>query len=167
MTGDDVTDVRQVFDDLVRFETMLWGTVDDRLQKDCGVSLSSFNLMLIIKSTPNCRVFDIARALAITVGGTSQAVDRLEAAGRCVRKANPTDRRSSILELTQEGEMLVSKAAVVFDDELERLLREPLPATKFAQLSDALGILRRSAITRAGSSANPAVAQPMEGLTNA
>jgi MarR family transcriptional regulator, organic hydroperoxide resistance regulator len=161
-----VTDVRQVFDDLVRFETMVWGTIDERLQKDCGVSLSSFNLMLIIQSTPNCRVFDIARALAITVGGTSQAVDRLEAAGRCVRKANPSDRRSSILELTTDGAQLVSTAAVVFDDELERLLHEPLSEAKLAQLSDALGILRQSAITRAGKSANPAVAQSTGGATN-
>ena len=26
--GDGVTDLRQVFDDLVRFETILWGVVD-------------------------------------------------------------------------------------------------------------------------------------------
>jgi MarR family transcriptional regulator, organic hydroperoxide resistance regulator len=152
-----VTDLRQVYDDLVRFETKLWSTVDDRLQKESGVSLASFNLMLIIQATPQCRVFDIAQALAITVGGTSQAVDRLEAAGRCVRKANPTDRRSSILELTKEGAALLSKAAVVFDDALELLFGAPLSKVKLAQLADALGILRRSAATQTGSSVNAAM----------
>jgi DNA-binding MarR family transcriptional regulator len=141
-----MTDVRQVFDDLVRFETVLWAAIDERLKKDCGLTLGSLNLMLIIDATPQCRVQDIAKALAITVGGTSQAVDRLEAAGRCVRRTNPTDRRSSILELTPEGKELVDRAGPVFDRELDRFLRDPLPGAAFTQVADALGTLRRAAI---------------------
>ena len=95
-----MTDLRQVFDDLVRFETILWGAIDARLQEECGIGLASLNAMLVIDATPLCRVHDIARAVAITVGGASQAVDRLESAGLCARRANPSDRRSSIVELT-------------------------------------------------------------------
>ena len=87
-------DLRQVFDDLVRFETVLWGALDQRLRRECGVTLGSLNVMMVIDSTPQCRVYDIAAALAITVGGTSQAVDRLQAAGWCRRRPNPEDRRS-------------------------------------------------------------------------
>jgi DNA-binding MarR family transcriptional regulator len=148
-----VTDLRQVFDDLVRFETILWGVVDGRLQEECGVSLASLNGMLVIDATPLCRVHDIARAIAITVGGASQAVDRLESAGLCVRRANPSDRRSSIVELTPEGMELLATAAPVFDSELDRLLRTPLPGTALTQLADALSTLRRSAATRAVSPA--------------
>jgi DNA-binding MarR family transcriptional regulator len=46
--------------------------------------------MLVIDATPLCRVHDIARAVAITVGGASQAVDRLESAG--LSPAGPTPR---------------------------------------------------------------------------
>ena len=91
------------------------------------------------------RVHDIARAIAITVGGASQAVDRLESAGLCARRANPTDRRSSIVELTPESTKLLRIAAPVFDRELDRLLRAPLPGTALTHLADALGPLRRSA----------------------
>jgi MarR family transcriptional regulator, organic hydroperoxide resistance regulator len=146
-----VTDLRQVFDDLVRFETVLWGAADGRLQEECGVGLASLNTMLVIDATPLCRVHDIARALAITVGGASQAVDRLESAGRCARRANPSDRRSSIVELTGEGRELLGVAVPVFDSELERLLRAPLPGSALAHLADALGTLRRSVTTQAGS----------------
>jgi DNA-binding MarR family transcriptional regulator len=148
-----VTDLRQVFDDLVRFETILWGTADGRLQEECGVSLASLNTMLVIDATPLCRVHDIARAVAITVGGASQAVDRLESAGLCARRPNPSDRRSSIVELTPEGMELLGIAAPVFDRELDRLLRAPLPGTALAHLADALGALRRSAATQADSPA--------------
>lgn len=145
-----MTDPRQVFDDLVRFETILWGAVDGRLQEECGLSLASLNAMLVIDATPLCRVQDIARAVAITVGGASQAVDRLESAGLCARRANPADRRSSIVELTPEGLELLRVAAPVFDRELDRLLRAPLPGTAFTHLADTLGTLRRSASAQAG-----------------
>jgi MarR family transcriptional regulator, organic hydroperoxide resistance regulator len=109
--------------------------------------------MLVIDATPLCRVHDIARAVAITVGGASQAVDRLESAGRCARRANPSDRRSSIVELTAEGKELLGIAAPVFDRELDRLLGAPLPGTALTHLADALSALRRSAAAQADSPA--------------
>ncbi len=145
-----MTDLRQVFDDLVRFETILWGAIDGRLQEECGIGLASLNAMLVIDATPLCRVQDIARAVAITVGGASQAVDRLESAGLCARRANPSDRRSSIVELTAKGTELLGTAAPVFDRELDRLLRAPLPETALTRLAGALGTLRQSAATQAG-----------------
>jgi DNA-binding MarR family transcriptional regulator len=144
-----VTDLRQVFDDLVRFETILWATVDGLLQEECGVGLASLNGMLVIDATPLCRVQDIAQAVAITVGGASQAVDRLETAGLCVRRANPSDRRSSIVELTPKGKQLLGIATPVFDRELDRLVRAPLPGTALTDLAGALRVLRQSAATRA------------------
>ena len=95
-------------------------------------------------------MFDIARALEITVGGTSQAVDRLEAVGYCVRRPNPADRRSSIVELTPAGRDTLTTAGPVFDDELESFLRVPLSPTAASQLGAALSAARRAAATRRG-----------------
>jgi DNA-binding MarR family transcriptional regulator len=44
------------------------------------------NVMLVIERTRTCRVNGIATALSITVGGASQAVDRLEKHGHCARR---------------------------------------------------------------------------------
>jgi DNA-binding MarR family transcriptional regulator len=138
-------ELRQVFDDLVRFETVMWNRLDARLRTECQVTLGSINVMLVIDRTPQCRVQDIATALVVTVGGVSQAVDRVEAAGWCLRRPNPGDRRSSILELTSAGAALLATAGVVFDDELERLLGDPLSATALKQLGSALSTVRRAA----------------------
>ena len=140
-----MTDLRKTFDDLVRFETMLWAAIDAKLQDGCGLTLSSFNVMLIVDATPECRVLDIAEALAITVGGTSQAVDRLEAAGHCARRPHPSDRRSSIVELTPDGVKLLRRAEPFFDDELARLIAAPLSSADLTRLAGALDKLRRSA----------------------
>ena len=92
-------DLRQVFDDLVRFETELWNAVDARLRSETGVPLGTFNLLLVVESTGACRVNDIAEKLAITVGGASQAVDRIEQKGLCKRQQDSADGRSSIARL--------------------------------------------------------------------
>lgn len=138
----ETAQLRQVFDDLVRFETMLWAAVDERLQAECDLSLGSLNALLVIDATPACRVQDIARAVAITVGGASQAVDRLERSGWCARESNPADRRSSIVVLTPAGEALVRRAGPVFDEELERLLSAPLTPRALDVLARTLGTLR-------------------------
>lgn len=57
----------------MRFETVLWETIDARLRAAAQVTLATVNLLLVIQSQPACRVQDIAMALEITVGGTSQA----------------------------------------------------------------------------------------------
>jgi DNA-binding MarR family transcriptional regulator len=126
----------------------MWNTVDARLRKECGVPLGNLNLMLIIAATPNCRVQDIAAALEITVGGTSQAVDRLEKLGHCVRKPNPADRRSSVLELTPDGEALMKSASQVFDGELEAFFKAPLGEEALGNLASALAAARVAASVR-------------------
>jgi DNA-binding MarR family transcriptional regulator len=140
-------DLRRVFDDLVRFETVLWNSIDASLLRDCGISLGILNLMMVIDPKPQCRVQDVADALAITVGGASQAVDRLEAAGWSVRRPNPADRRSSVLELTEAGEAMLLRAGSVFDEELERLLQNPLSPTLMRQFATALGAVRHAAVS--------------------
>jgi DNA-binding MarR family transcriptional regulator len=135
-------DLRQVFDDLVRFETELWNRIDARLRQECQVTLGAVNVLLVIDRTPSCRVQDVAAALSITVGGASQAVDRLENSGYCARTPNSSDRRSSILGLTEAGGHALRRAGPVFDHELDARLAHPLSAAALSQLAQALAALR-------------------------
>ncbi|BBE46613.1 hypothetical protein RE2895_35440 [Rhodococcus erythropolis] len=100
--------------------------------------------MQIIDRLGSCRVFDIAEALAITVGGTSKLVDRIEAAGHCRRKSNPTDKRSSLIELTPEGNELLRRAKATFDDELERRLGSVLTPDALDRFGATLATLREA-----------------------
>lgn len=95
-------------------------------------------------------MFDIAQVLAITVGGTSQAVDGLEKSGLCVRAPHPADRRSSIVELTP-----VARATPVFDAELQRPLQVSLTKPGAATLADSLRTLRRSIVDGVEGTAAP------------
>jgi len=140
----DVADLRQIFNDLVRFEIEIWNALDIRLKKDFGLPLTHFEPMMVIDQRPGCRVYDIASELRITTGGTSKLVDRIEASGYCRRIANPADRRSSLLELTAAGHSLLAKASEAFDEELQRWLGSAMPERTLRQFESTLGRLRRS-----------------------
>jgi DNA-binding MarR family transcriptional regulator len=144
-----MTELRRVFDDLVRFETELWNAADARLQRECGLSLGTMDVMGVVARTEDCRVGDIAAALAITVGGASQAVDRIAARGHLVRVPHPADRRSSVVRLTAQGGALLVAAGPVLDDELERRLRAVLPPDRLGALAAALADLRAAFRARA------------------
>jgi DNA-binding MarR family transcriptional regulator len=145
--------LRLLYDDLIRFETVLWNTIDARLRAQAGLSLGALEMLLVVDQTPDCRVQEVADSLAITVGGASQGVDRLERQGWCARRPNPKNRRSSVLELTPAGRSLLATAGTRFDQELKALLGDPLTDSEVAALSSALHKLR--AATGSGRSEPP------------
>jgi MarR family transcriptional regulator, organic hydroperoxide resistance regulator len=139
-----MVDLRQVFDDLIRFEIEIWNAVDTRLKAELDLPLTHFEPMLVIDRRPGCRVYDIASELKITTGGTSKLVDRIEAKGYCRRLPNPADRRSSLLELTPAGRRILARAGEAFDDELRHWLGSALPERTLRQFAGTLARLRRA-----------------------
>ncbi|HEX4255945.1 MAG TPA: MarR family winged helix-turn-helix transcriptional regulator [Streptosporangiaceae bacterium] len=94
---------------------------------------------------------DLAQDIAITVGATSKAVDRLKAAGWVTRRPNPANRRSSLLALTTAGRRLLAAATPTVDAELQTWLADPLGARDLDQLATSLARLRQTmADARAG-----------------
>ena len=140
--GPPVTDLREVFNDLIRFEIEIWNAVEARLRAEFGLPLTHFEPMSVMARIPGCRIYDIATELKITPGGASKLVDRIEASGYCRRRPNPDDRRSSLLELTPEGGRMLAAAGVVFDEELDRWLGSALPERTLRQFAATLTRLR-------------------------
>jgi DNA-binding MarR family transcriptional regulator len=136
-----VSRVTPIFTDLVRVETRLYNAVSARLRTERGIGLGQFEFLEIIDRVPGCRVLDIAGELAITVGAVSKAVDRLVAAGWCLRDANPQDRRSSVIRLTPQGEKELATSRPVVESELLSLTAVVTPED-MSRIASALAALR-------------------------
>jgi DNA-binding MarR family transcriptional regulator len=121
--------LQDLFAEMTRLHTQMWNAVDSRLRAEFDLPLSRLEPMQVIARVKDCRVFDIASELSMTVGGTSKLVDRLEDSGLCVRRNNPADRRSSLILLTPEGTRLLQEATVALEDELSRLLGSTAQST--------------------------------------
>jgi MarR family transcriptional regulator, organic hydroperoxide resistance regulator len=142
-----VVDLTTLFSELIRFETEIWNAADARLRAECDLPLHRFEPMQVMSRRKGCRVQDIADELVITVGGTSKLVDSIEAAGYCRRRANPDDRRSSIVELTPTGKRLLAKATATFENELEIRLGAAVSQRSLRQLASTLARLRAAGHT--------------------
>lgn len=137
-----MANLRELFHDIIRFEIELWNAIDARLKREFNLPLAHLEPMLVIDRLRRCRVYDIATDLRITTGGTSKLVDRIEAGGYCRRLPNPADRRSSLLELTPEGERILESAGAAFDEELQRWLGSAVPERTLRQFAATLARLR-------------------------
>jgi DNA-binding MarR family transcriptional regulator len=105
---------------LIRLEIVLWERVDARLRERHKLSLAFFESLYVISQAPDgsLRVGDLARALRVTVGGTSKLVDRIESAGLIARQPDPDDRRAARVALTRDGERLLSAATKTYEQEV-------------------------------------------------
>lgn len=137
-----MVDLKLVFHDLVQLEIELWNAVDARLRAECDLQLTWFEVMQLLARRSECRIQDVAEEFGITVGGTSKVVDRIEAAGYCRRRANPNDRRSSLVELTPAGRRLVARAMKVFEAELVARIGSVLPEQELETFAATLSALR-------------------------
>jgi DNA-binding MarR family transcriptional regulator len=137
-----MADLKNVFSELIRFETELWNAVDARLRSEHDLPLSWFEPMQVMSKCHTCRVLDIRQDLSITVGGASKLVDRIEAAGLCHRLAHPDDRRSRIIALTPAGRRLLARASSSFEDELQMRLGTAVPGRALDQFAATLLKLR-------------------------
>ncbi|TDW81954.1 DNA-binding MarR family transcriptional regulator [Kribbella pratensis] len=137
-----MTDLTALFTDLVRLETRLYNVIDARLKAEHDLPLGQFEFLRFVAAHGTTRVYDLAREMAITVGATSKAVDRLESAGRVRRTANPDDRRSSLVELTPAGADVLAAATPTVEAELQAWVGS---APALEQLATSLSMLRRRA----------------------
>jgi DNA-binding MarR family transcriptional regulator len=137
-----VDGMTQLFVDLVRVETRWYTAVDERLRAADGITAGLFQILDLIDSRPRCRVGDIVENIAITVGAASKCVDRLEAAGWCMRTVNPEDRRSSWLGVTPAGARLLVRARATWAQEIERLVAGVLGERDQRALARSLATLR-------------------------
>jgi len=110
--------------DVIRLEIVLWERIDACLRERHELPLAFFESLHFISRTPGggARVGDLARALRITVGGTSKLVDRIERVGLIERQPDPDDRRAARLALTPIGRRKHSAALKTYETEAAAIL---------------------------------------------
>ncbi|OPG07026.1 MarR family transcriptional regulator [Streptomyces sp. GKU 895] len=149
-SSDGRIDLPGFFDDLVRCETRLYNALNDRLRERHGLVTSQFESLRFLRDRPGSRVADLAAEFAIGIGATSKGVDRLEKQAWVVRRTNPSDRRSSLLELTDDGLQLLEAAEATFTETLTELtaatLDGPSGAVVVQVLSELRSVLERDQI---------------------
>lgn len=102
-----------------------------------GLSGSEARLVRLLSAGP-MRMTDIAERLSVVPRTVTDIVDGAEAAGVVVRRADPVDRRSTLVELTEGGRALLQRLELARRDSACSVF-EVLTANQRAEL---LGLMR-------------------------
>ncbi|MEL6338041.1 MAG: MarR family transcriptional regulator [Pseudomonadota bacterium] len=111
---------------------------------DLNMSPARFQLLQTLKQGGALTMIDLAERLSVTKRNVTTLVDGLEKDGFAIRHPHPTDRRSTLVALTAEGERAFAEAAEIQRVHLQGLLASLEPATQhemaqaLTQLTDAL-----------------------------
>jgi DNA-binding MarR family transcriptional regulator len=76
--------------------------------KVVGMAPTDLSALLVVSESPGITPGALARELLLSTGTVTAVVDRLEASGRVARVADPGDRRSLRLQLTEQGTEIAS-----------------------------------------------------------
>ncbi len=95
LSPSDLSEVRELgvfLDAFRRMDTLL----AEAFQAEVGVSRSWFALLIGVADSPDQRLLigELGRKLALTSGGVTRFVDRVEAGGLVVREPSAKDRRA-------------------------------------------------------------------------
>ncbi len=129
---------------LVRAQQIVMSRVDEAL-KPTGLTFSRYELLMLL-SFSKTGALPMAKASArLQVHPTSvtNTVDRLEAAGLVVRVPHPSDRRATLIEITDAGREVVAKATERLNREV--FARTGLPPDRLRTLLQILAEFRHTA----------------------
>ena len=105
-----------------------------------GITQGLLYFVLYIGRHPGCTPSDLSAALHADSGHTTRSIHKLEETGFVIRKAHPTDRRASVLELTPKGRETMEASRGMFA-EWDSYLLEQVPEEERRQLLKLLGHL--------------------------
>ncbi len=129
---------------IMRTQQILLSRIE-RVLKHFGLTFARYELLALLSFARN-GALPMAKASArLQVHPTSvtNAVDRLESAGLVRRLGHPTDGRTTLVEITEEGRATVLKATTQLNSAV--FAESGFTATELEELNEMLGRFRRNA----------------------
>lgn len=129
---------------LVEAYHRLWRSLDRSLHDNCDISGAWFEVLLRLGRSPENQLTmsELAQQLAITSGGATRLIDRVETAGYVERCACPSDRRVHWVCLTDTGRGKLAESYAVHTADLEREFFGRLTPTDRVHLDRIMSKLR-------------------------
>ena len=135
------------FGRLIEANSSLSRQLGRELEQQCGISHSSFEVLLRISRAERGQVSmsSLAEQVALTTGGITRLLDRLIEADLVTRVPCPSDRRVSFATLTASGVRVLDRALQVHAANLKQVFQS-FSADDLAKLDELLDRLRKPAL---------------------
>ncbi|SDE69984.1 DNA-binding transcriptional regulator, MarR family [Mycolicibacterium neoaurum] len=90
---------------------LLQTAMNRQLQRDCGLSLADYDVLVALDEAPGCRVADLGARLGWEQSRVSHQLARMRTRGLAGRRGADDDRRAAVVDLTADGRAALQSAA--------------------------------------------------------
>lgn len=90
---------------------LLQAAMNRQLQRDCGLSLADYDVLVALDEAPGCRMADLGARLGWEQSRVSHQLARMRDRGLVERRGADDDRRAAVVDLTEAGRAALSAAA--------------------------------------------------------
>src|SRR5438270_13838205 len=87
----------------------------ERQMEGTGLAPQEGHLLSYLRSYAPCPIAEVVTVFGLRGSTATAVLDRMEARGFVVRRLNPDDRRSFLLDLTDEGRTLAEQVQISVD----------------------------------------------------
>ncbi|GAA2489618.1 MULTISPECIES: MarR family winged helix-turn-helix transcriptional regulator [Actinomycetes] len=122
---------------LVAVSARSLAAVEDR------ATVAQFRMLVVLSTRGTTKLVELAELLQVAPSTAMRMVDRLIAAGLADRRANPANRRETLLTLTEEGRRVVEDVTAKRRAEIADIVERLRPTERLA-LIGALGAFNRA-----------------------
>ncbi|MFF5369951.1 MarR family winged helix-turn-helix transcriptional regulator [Streptomyces sp. NPDC013187] len=131
---------------LIKAATRLEQRIDTALRKECGISHTMFEVLIRLCRHPDEEISQrrLADDLTLTSSGITRLIDRMEGTGVVRRVPAPGDRRSVLVEPTEQGRTAFLRAAAVHARVVERYFVAPVAPADYGRLTRSLGEIEKA-----------------------
>jgi DNA-binding MarR family transcriptional regulator len=138
-------DEQQIWRSYLWATQMLQEALDRELRRDSGLPHAYYQILAMLSEAPEQRMTmtRLARIVRSSASRLSHAVARLEENGWVRRVPHPTDRRTTIAELTDQGRTVLVEAAPGHVDAVRTYLFDPLTPQQVEQLGEIVEAVRK------------------------
>lgn len=138
----------------------LLGRRVDHVLRDFGLTRGSHNVLQILGgATDPLTPTEVSARLTVTSATVTGLLDTLEARGLAQRRPHPGDRRSVLVEITDDGRRLLDRLVPELIEH-EKLWAAALTPTRREQLLRLLGVVQDQLRSLDGTRASDALARP-------
>jgi DNA-binding MarR family transcriptional regulator len=108
-----------------------------------GLTLSDYDVLVQLARAPEYRMrnIELAKAVVLTRSGVTRLVDGLERDGLVERSSCPSDKRGTLIQLTEEGVRRLREAAGTHVEGVRELFLEKIGPEGRAAMDELLGQL--------------------------
>ena len=104
-------DEQRVWRDYLTMTNRLQSAMNRQLQRDCGLSLADYDVLVAVDEQPGCRISALGERLGWEQSRMSHQLRRMSDRGLVQRTGAADDRRAATVELTRAGRDALHTAA--------------------------------------------------------